>query len=457
MCKKLKGIKMAHIKFDYSKLTPFVADNELDEIQWQIDGADKLLREGKGAGSDFIGWLDLPEDYDKEEFARIQKAAEKIKSDSEVLIVIGIGGSYLGARAAIDFLNNSFVNLQTAEERKAPRILYAGNSISSSYLADLVDYVADKDFSVNVISKSGTTTEPAIAFRVFEEMLVKKYGREEANKRIYATTDKEKGAVKVNADANNWETFVVPDSVGGRFSVLTAVGLLPIAASGADITALMEGANAARKEYTSTNVRENDAYAYAALRNILYRKGKFSEILINYEPSLQYFSEWWKQLAGESEGKDQKGIYPTSANFSTDLHSLGQWIQEGTRTVFETAIRIEKPRKNINIPELEADLDGLGYLQGKDVDFVNKKAADGVLLAHTDGNVPNMIVTLPEQDEFTLGYAIYFFELAIGISGYLNGINPFNQPGVEAYKKNMFALLGKPGFEELGAELNARL
>ncbi|MCH5356047.1 glucose-6-phosphate isomerase [Lactococcus lactis subsp. lactis] len=448
---------MAHIKFDYSKLTPFVAENELDEIQWQIDGAAKLLHEGKGAGSDYIGWLDLPEDYDKEEFARIQKAAKKIQSDSEVLIVIGIGGSYLGARAAIDFLSNSFVNLQTAEERKAPRILYAGNSISSSYLADLVDYVADKDFSVNVISKSGTTTEPAIAFRVFEEMLVKKYGREEANKRIYATTDKEKGAVKVNADANNWETFIVPDSVGGRFSVLTAVGLLPIAASGADITALMEGANAARKEYTSTNVHENDAYAYAALRNILYRKGKFSEILINYEPSLQYFSEWWKQLAGESEGKDQKGIYPTSANFSTDLHSLGQWIQEGTRTVFETAIRIEKPRKNINIPELDADLDGLGYLQGKDVDFVNKKAADGVLLAHTDGNVPNMIVTLPEQDEFTLGYAIYFFELAIGVSGYLNGINPFNQPGVEAYKKNMFALLGKPGFEELSKELNDRL
>ncbi|WP_349652197.1 glucose-6-phosphate isomerase [Lactococcus lactis] len=448
---------MAHIKFDYSKLTPFVAENELDEIQWQIDGAAKLLHEGKGAGSDYIGWLDLPEDYDKEEFARIQKAAKKIQSDSEVLIVIGIGGSYLGARAAIDFLSNSFVNLQTAEERKAPRILYAGNSISSSYLADLVDYVADKDFSVNVISKSGTTTEPAIAFRVFEEMLVKKYGREEANKRIYATTDKEKGAVKVNADANNWETFVVPDSVGGRFSVLTAVGLLPIAASGADITALMEGANAARKEYTSTNVHENDAYAYAALRNILYRKGKFSEILINYEPSLQYFSEWWKQLAGESEGKDQKGIYPTSANFSTDLHSLGQWIQEGTRTVFETAIRIEKPRKNINIPKLDADLDGLGYLQGKDVDFVNKKAADGVLLAHTDGNVPNMIVTLPEQDEFTLGYAIYFFELAIGVSGYLNGINPFNQPGVEAYKKNMFALLGKPGFEELSKELNDRL
>lgn len=448
---------MAHIKFDYSNLKPFVADKELDEIQWQVDGADKLLREGTGAGSDFIGWLDLPEDYDKEEFARIQKAASKIQSDSEVLIVIGIGGSYLGARAAIDFLNNSFVNLQSKEERKAPQILYAGNSISSSYLSDLVEYVADKDFSVNVISKSGTTTEPAIAFRVFEELLVKKYGREEANQRIYATTDKEKGAVKVNADANNWDTFVVPDSVGGRFSVLTAVGLLPIAASGADITALMEGANAARKEYTATDVRKNDAYAYAALRNILYRKGKLSEILINYEPSLQYFSEWWKQLAGESEGKDQKGIYPTSANFSTDLHSLGQFIQEGTRSVFETAIRVEKPRKNITIPELEADLDGLGYLQGKDVDFVNKKAADGVLLAHTDGGVPNMIVTLPEQDEFTLGYTIYFFELAIAISGYLNGINPFDQPGVEAYKRNMFALLGKLGFEELSAELNARL
>ena len=448
---------MAHIKFDYSKLTPFVAENELDEIQWQIDGAAKLLHEGKGAGSDYIGWLDLPEDYDKEEFARIQKAAKKIQSDSEVLIVIGIGGSYLGARAAIDFLSNSFVNLQTAEERKAPRILYAGNSISSSYLADLVDYVADKDFSVNVISKSGTTTEPAIAFRVFEEMLVKKYGREEANKRIYATTDKEKGAVKVNADANNWETFVVPDSVGGRFSVLTAVGLLPIAASGADITALMEGANAARKEYTSTNVHENDAYAYAALRNILYRKGKFSEILINYEPSLQYFSEWWKQLAGESEGKDQKGIYPTSANFSTDLHSLGQFIQEGTRIMFETVVRVDKPRKNVIIPSLEEDLDGLGYLQGKDVDFVNKKATDGVLLAHTDGDVPNMYVTLPEQDAFTLGYTIYFFELAIALSGYLNAINPFDQPGVEAYKRNMFALLGKPGFEELSKELNARL
>lgn len=449
---------MTHITFDYSKvLGQFVAPHEVDYMQAQVSLADELLRKGTGAGSDYIGWLDLPENYDKEEFARIKAAATKIQNESEVLVVIGIGGSYLGAKAAIDFLNTSFANLQTREERKAPQILYAGNSISSSYLADLVDYVADKDFSVNVISKSGTTTEPAIAFRVFKELLVKKYGQEEANKRIYATTDKVRGAVKVEADANGWETFVVPDDVGGRFSVLTAVGLLPIAAAGADIDALMEGANAARKDYTSDKIAENAAYQYAAVRNILYRKGYVTEILANYEPSLQYFSEWWKQLAGESEGKDQKGIYPTSANFSTDLHSLGQFIQEGNRNLFETVIRIDKPRKNILIPEMAEDLDGLGYLQGKDVDFVNKKATDGVLLAHTDGGVPNMFVTLPQQDEFTLGYTIYFFELAIAVSGYLNGINPFDQPGVEAYKANMFALLGKPGFEELSAELNARL
>ncbi|WP_203268053.1 glucose-6-phosphate isomerase [Streptococcus uberis] len=449
---------MSHITFDYSKvLGQFVAPHELDYMQMHVSAADAALRQGTGPGSEMTGWLNLPEDYDKAEFDRILKAAEKIKADSEVLVVIGIGGSYLGARAAIDFLNNSFVNLQTAEERKAPQILYAGNSISSNYLADLVDYVADKDFSVNVISKSGTTTEPAIAFRVFKELLVKKYGKEEANKRIYATTDKAKGAVKVEADANGWETFVVPDSVGGRFTVLTPVGLLPIAASGADITKLMEGANVARKDYSSDKIAENQAYQYAVIRNILYRKGYITEVFANYEPSLQYFSEWWKQLAGESEGKDQKGIYPTSANFSTDLHSLGQFIQEGYRNLFETVIRVDKPRKNITIPTEEADLDGLGYLQGKDVDFVNKKATDGVLLAHTDGGVPNTYLTIPSQDEFTLGYTIYFFEIAIAISGYLNGVNPFDQPGVEAYKKNMFALLGKPGFEELGEELNARL
>ena len=449
---------MAHITFDYSKvLDKFVAPHEVDNLQAQVTVADEMIRKGTGPGADFLGWRDLPENYDREEFDRILKAAEKIKEESDVLVVIGIGGSYLGAKAAIDFLNHHFANLQTKEERKAPQIVYAGNSISSTYLADLLEYVEDKDFSVNVISKSGTTTEPAIAFRVFKELLVKKYGQEEANKRIYATTDRQKGAVKVEADANGWDTFVVPDSVGGRFTVLTAVGLLPIAAAGADISKLMEGANAARKAYASDKLAENEAYQYAVVRNILYRKGYLTEVLANYEPSLQYFSEWWKQLAGESEGKDQRGIYPTSANFSTDLHSLGQFIQEGTRNLFETVVRVEKPRKNVIIPELEEDLDGLGYLQGKDVDFVNKKATDGVLLAHTDGDVPNMFITIPEQDAFTLGYIIYFFELAIALSGYLNAVNPFNQPGVEAYKKNMFALLGKPGFEELGAELNARL
>jgi glucose-6-phosphate isomerase len=448
---------MGHIKFDYSKADSFVRGHELKLMQTQVSAADKLLREKTGDGSDFLGWIDLPENYDKEEFARIQKAAQKIRKDSEVLIVIGIGGSYLGARAAIDFLNNNFYNLQDRQMRKAPQILYAGNSISSTYLYELVEYVKNKDFSVNVISKSGTTTEPAIAFRIFKDLLIKKYGKEEANKRIYATTDKAKGAVKVQANAEGWETFVVPDDIGGRFSVLTAVGLLPIAASGADIEALMKGAAAARTELSSERLEENIAYQYAAMRNIFYRKGKTVELLINYEPSLQYFSEWWKQLAGESEGKDQKGIYPSSANFSTDLHSLGQFIQEGTRLMFETVIKIENPKHNLTIPKEAEDLEGLGYLEGKDVDFVNTKAYEGVLLAHTDGGVPNMIITIPRQDEHTLGYLIYFFELAIGLSGYLNAINPFDQPGVEAYKKNMFALLGKPGFEELSKELNKRL
>lgn len=448
---------MAHIKFDHSKVAPFVNEYELGYMQSQVSAAHDLLRNGTGAGSDYIGWVDLPTNYDKEEFARIKAAAKKIQSDSEVLVVIGIGGSYLGARAAIDFLNNTFYNLMTDENRKAPQIFFAGNSISSTYLADLIEVIGDKDFSVNVISKSGTTTEPAIAFRVFKERLIAKYGVEEANKRIYATTDKAKGAVKVEADAAGWETFVIPDDVGGRYSVLTAVGLLPIAASGADIDALMQGAADASKAYASDKLEENEAYQYAALRNILYRKGKVTELLINYEPTMQYFSEWWKQLFGESEGKDQKGIYPSSANFSTDLHSLGQYIQEGRRNIFETVVKVEKPRKNIDIPVDEKDLDGLGYLQGKDVDFVNTKAYEGVLLAHTDGDVPNLLVTIPEMDAYTLGYTMYFFEIACGISGYLNGINPFDQPGVEAYKKNMFALLGKPGFEDLAKELNARL
>ncbi|WP_414841410.1 glucose-6-phosphate isomerase [Enterococcus saccharolyticus] len=448
---------MGHISFDHSKLAPFVREHELDYMQTQVTAADKALREGTGPGNDFTGWIDLPKDYDKEEFARIKKAAEKIQSDSDVLIVIGIGGSYLGARAAIEFLQHSFYNVLPKEERKTPQVFFAGNSISSTYLADLIEVIGDRDFSVNVISKSGTTTEPAIAFRVFKELLIKKYGKEEANKRIYATTDRAKGAVKVEADTEGWETFVIPDDVGGRFTVLTPVGLLPIAVSGADIDALMQGAADAREAYSNADLKENEAYQYAALRNILYRKGKAIEILVNYEPGMQYFSEWWKQLYGESEGKDQKGIYPSSANFSTDLHSVGQTIQDGTRNVFETVVKVEKARKVIDIPVQESDLDGLGYLEGKDVDFVNTKAFEGTLLAHTDGNVPNLLVKIPTMDAYTLGHLVYFFEIAVGISGYLNGVNPFDQPGVEDYKRNMFALLGKPGFEELAKELNARL
>lgn len=448
---------MAHITFDYSKVAPFINEHELGYMQGMVTAADKMLREGTGPGADFRGWINLPKEYDKAEFARIKQAAAKIQADSEVLVVIGIGGSYLGARAAIEFLQHSFFNVLPKEARKAPQIFFAGNSISSTYLADLIEVIGDRDFSVNVISKSGTTTEPAIAFRVFKELLVTKYGKEEANKRIYATTDKARGAVKVEADAEGWESFVIPDDVGGRFSVLTAVGLLPIAASGADIDALMQGAADASDAYISDKLEENEAYQYAALRNILYRKGKVTELLINYEPGMQYFSEWWKQLYGESEGKDQKGIYPSSANFSTDLHSLGQFIQEGNRNIFETVVKVEKPRKSVTIPTQEADLDGLGYLQGKEVDFVNTKAFEGVLLAHTDGDVPNLLVKIPTMDAYTLGYTMYFFEIAVGISGYLNGVNPFDQPGVEAYKKNMFALLGKPGFEELSKELNTRL
>ena len=448
---------MGHIQFDYSKIGKFVQEHEISNLQQQVTTADSMLRNGTGAGSDYLGWINLPKDYDKEEFARIKEAAKKIQNESEVLVVLGIGGSYLGAKAALDFLNHTFYNLLGSDKRKTPQIFFAGNSISSTYLAELVEIIGDRDFSVNMISKSGTTTEPAIAFRVFKELLIKKYGVEGANDRIYATTDKAKGALKGEADAQVYETFVIPDDVGGRFSVLTAVGLLPIAVSGADIDALMQGAADASDAYSSDKLEENEAYQYAAIRNVLYRKGKVTELLINYEPSLQYFSEWWKQLFGESEGKDQKGIYPSSANFSTDLHSLGQFIQEGSRNIFETVIKVDKPKKALAIPESEEDLDGLGYLEGKDIDFVNTKAFQGTLLAHTDGDVPNLLVTIPQTDAYTLGYLMYFFEIAVGISGYLNGVNPFDQPGVEAYKKNMFALLGKPGFEDLAKELNDRL
>jgi len=449
---------MGHIKFDYSNvLGEFLEQNEIDNIQDQVTAADKTLREGTGAGSDYLGWINLPTDYDKDEFARIKDAAERIKSNSEVLVVIGIGGSYLGAKAAVDFLNHSFYNEQTKEERKTPQIFFAGNSISSTYLKDLIETIGDRDFSVNVISKSGTTTEPAIAFRVFRKLLIDKYGEEGSKERIFTTTDKEKGALKSLADNEGFESFVIPDDVGGRFSVLTAVGLLPIAVSGSDIDELMRGARDASNEFTNSDLKENGAYQYAALRNILHRKGKDTELLVNYEPNLQYFSEWWKQLFGESEGKDQRGIYPSSANFSTDLHSLGQYIQEGKRNLFETVIKIDQPVKTVEIPEEAEDLDGLGYLEGEELDFVNTKAFQGTLLAHTDGDVPNFVLNIPDTSEYTLGYLFYFFEIAVGISGYLNAVNPFDQPGVEAYKKNMFALLGKPGFEDLAKELNERL
>ncbi|SFC21175.1 glucose-6-phosphate isomerase [Alkalibacterium subtropicum] len=449
---------MSYITFDDSKVMgQFINKEEVDYMQPQVSAAHKLLREKTGPGNDFLGWVDLPEDYDREEFSRIKKAADKIKSDSEVLVVIGIGGSYLGAKAALDFLNHSFYNELNADKRETPQIFFAGNNISSTYLSDLIEVIGDKDFSVNIISKSGTTTEPALAFRVFKNLLIEKYGEEEAKSRIFATTDKEKGALKSLADAEGYESFVIPDDVGGRFSVLTAVGLLPIAVGGGDIDKLMEGANQARQDFAKENITENSAYQYAALRNILYRKGKVTELLINYEPNLQYLSEWWKQLFGESEGKDQKGIYPSSANFSTDLHSLGQYIQDGRRNLFETVIKVDKPKKSLTIPAEKEDLDGLGYLEGKEIDFVNTKAFEGTVLAHTDGEVPNFVLTIPDTSAYTLGYLFYFFEAAVAISGYLNSVNPFDQPGVEAYKKNMFALLGKPGFEDLAKELNNRL
>lgn len=445
------------ITFDYSKAAPFVSENEVELMKKLTLDAKELLVSKTGAGNDFLGWVDLPEAYDREEFARIKKAAEKIQSDSEVLLVIGIGGSYLGARAAIEFLRHSFYNVVSKEIRKTPEIYFVGNSISSTYLKHLIDVIGDRDFSINMISKSGTTTEPAIAFRVFKEMAEKKYGKEEAARRIYATTDKEKGSLKGLATEEGYESFVVPDDVGGRFSVLTAVGLLPIAVSGADIDELMAGAAEGRKMALEASFEENDALQYAALRNILLRKGKSIEILANYEPGVHFVSEWWKQLYGESEGKDQKGIFPASVDLTTDLHSMGQFIQDGARNLFETVINIEASREEIVIGTEPVDLDGLNYLAGKTVDFVNKSAMNGTILAHTDGQVPNLMVHVPEVNEFYLGELFYFFEFACGVSGYLLGVNPFNQPGVESYKKNMFALLGKPGYEAQREELLKRL
>lgn len=446
------------IRFDYGNAMFMIEDNDIASMKERVLEAKKTLLDRTGKGNDFLGWIDLPIEYDKEEFARIQAAAKKIQSDSEVLLVIGIGGSYLGARATIEALSHTFANVVDKEKRNgAPEIYFCGQNISSTYLDHLVEVIGDRDFSINIISKSGTTTEPAIAFRIFKKLLIEKYGEEEAAKRIYATTDKEKGALKKLADEKGYETFVVPDDVGGRFSVLTAVGLLPIAASGADISKLMEGAAAMRTACIEKDFDDNGALQYVAIRNILREKGKTMEILANYTPSVHYISEWWKQLFGESEGKDGKGIYPTACDFTTDLHSLGQFIQDGTKNHIETVINVESPRRKIVMELEEEDLDGLNYLAGKTVDFINMQAMNGTVLAHVDGEVPNLMISLPCMTEYNLGMLFYFFEFACGVSGYVLGVNPFDQPGVESYKKNMFALLGKPGFEAQREELLARM
>ncbi len=446
---------MKNITLDYSKALS-ITKADLDNMTEQIQKAHEKLMQKTGAGHEFLGWVNLPNDYDKEEYARIKAAAEKIKNSCDVLIVIGIGGSYLGAKAAIDLFTNSFYNVQT-KDRKTPQIFFAGNSISSIYLSDLYNLVKDKDICLNVISKSGTTTEPAIAFRVFKELVEKKYGKEAAKERIFVTTDKSQGALKQLSDREGYENFVIADDIGGRYSVLSAVGLLPIAVCGADLDAIMQGARDAYQEYNVCDLSQNSCYCYAALRNILYRQGKTIEIMVNYEPKLHYFAEWWKQLFGESEGKGQQGIFPAAVDFSTDLHSIGQYIQDGLRNLFETVLHVETPTADVTIKEDADNVDGLNFLAGKTVSHVNEMAFLGTVLAHNDGGVPNLIINIPKLDEYYFGKLVYFFEKACGISGYLLGVNPFDQPGVEAYKKNMFALLGKPGYEKGKASLEARL
>ena len=442
------------IKLNEKYVQKFVSSEELAAMQQEISKAADVLDSRCGEGSDFLGWVDLPENYDKAEFAAIKEAAEKIKKSCDILIVIGIGGSYLGARAVIEFLKSPLYNNL---RKDTPDIYYAGNSLSATALSELLSICEGKDICINVISKSGTTTEPAVAFRIFRNLLEEKYGKDGARERIFVTTDREKGTLKSFSDESGYQTFVVPDDVGGRFSVLTAVGLLPIAVAGIDIDKLMEGANAARLALCDKDIEKNDCYKYAAIRNVLLRKGKVTEIFVAYEPYAQMFSEWWKQLYGESEGKDGKGIYPASAIFSTDLHSLGQYIQEGQRTIFETVLDVKDSMAKMPIPDDANNIDGLNFLSGKDLDFVNKNAMKGTLLAHMDGNVPNIVIELDKKDEYSLGYMIYFFEKACAVSGYTLGVNPFNQPGVEAYKKNMFALLGKPGYEEQKKALDERL
>ena len=442
------------LKLNDGYLKDFISSHEYENIAPQVRTAHEVLHSGKGPGGEFTGWVNLPTEYDKEEFARIKAAAKRIQENSDVFIVIGIGGSYLGARAAIEFLKSDYYN---DLPKDTPNIYYTGNSISSTALSELVSICEGKDVSINMISKSGTTTEPAIAFRVFRELLEKKYGKEGAKERIYCTTDRQKGTLKQLADKEGYETFVVPDDVGGRFSVLTAVGLLPIAVSGADIDALMAGAAKAAQLYSEPDLTKNDCYRYAAIRNIRYRKGTSTEVLVSYEPRYTMMNEWWKQLFGESEGKDHKGLFPASVVFSTDLHSMGQYLQDGRRSLFETVVLIDKPQHEITLGNDPTDVDGLNYLEGRTMAFVNEKAFQGTVLAHNDGGVPNVVIHAADFSEDTLGQIIYFFEKACAISGYMLGVNPFDQPGVESYKKNMFALLGKPGYEELSAELEARL
>jgi glucose-6-phosphate isomerase len=441
------------ISFDYSNALSFMKQSEVENLREFVKAAHDMIHEKKGPGSDFLGWVDLPFNYDKEEFKRIKEAAERIRNHSDALVVIGIGGSYLGARAAIEALSHSFHN----EMKDKTQVYFAGQNISSTYITHLFELLEGKDISINVISKSGTTTEPAIAFRIFRDYMERKYGKEEARKRIFVTTDKEKGALKKLAEREGYETFVIPDDVGGRYSVLTAVGLLPIAVAGLNIDKMMEGAQTAAHKYNNSDLLTNESYQYAAVRNIFYRKGKDIELLVNYEPSLHYVSEWWKQLFGESEGKDQKGLFPASVDFSTDLHSMGQYVQEGRRNLIETVLQVKKPRIDVTIQEDPENIDGLNFLAGKTLDEVNKKAFQGTLLAHVDGGVPNLVIELDELNEYTFGEMVYFFEKACAISGHLLGVNPFDQPGVEAYKKNMFALLGKPGFEKEKMELEKRL
>ena len=442
------------LKINDRYVKDYIGESELNALVPKVREAHDKIVNKNGAGSDFLGWVDLPENYDKEEFARIKKAADKIKSDSKALVVIGIGGSYLGARAAIEFCKSQNYNLI---KKDTPNIYFSGNSISGQTLAETVELVKDLDFSINVISKSGTTTEPAIAFRIFRELLVEKYGEEEAAKRIYVTTDKCKGTLKELSDEKGYETFVVPDDVGGRYSVLTAVGLLPIAVAGIDIDKMMQGANAARMDYSVCDIEKNDCYRYAALRNALYNMGKSIELMVAYEPDFTMMNEWFKQLFGESEGKDGKGLYPASVVCSTDLHSMGQYIQEGERLMFETSVVFTNPKADITIKEEEKNSDGLNFLAGRTMNFVNRKAYEGTTLAHVDGGVPNILIELDAMNEYAFGYLVYFFEKACAVSGYILGVNPFNQPGVESYKKNMFALLGKPGYEAQREELLRRL